>query len=537
MVSRSWTAALASGVFLAALALYLLTLAPTITWRFAGSDSGELASAAYTWGVAHPTGYPLWTLLGFLITRIPVADPAARTSFLSALCGAAAAALAALSVLRLTSALSPRPAPLLRILASAGAGLALASAPAFWSQSILTETYSLNALLIAVIVWLLAAGIGGRVSGVGPAPPSASSEISMTFVGHRTPKETGGGDADAHSAETDARPHPPRHPTLDTRHPPVYCLAFACGLALTNHSTAIFAVLAAAVAVWLRSRGKRPAPRTLVYSLLLFLAPLALYLLIPWRAAQHPAENWSDPQTLSRFLQLVSGAQYHYLLAWRDPIAALRSLPAIVRLFLGQFAWWGVPLAIYGLLAVAAADAPFAILSLSMLVLYTAFTAVYRAQGMERYLLPAYLIEAVLIGCGLAALAAELSVWARRRSLPPGAAAVLLSALVLLSVIPFAAYHFSSHNLRHDYAAYDYARSTLTVAAPHATIASDSDEHTFSLWYLQKVEHVRRDVQVVDTRLVKAGLTAREDAAPAGAGAAAPAAVCRDSRCLVRQEW
>ena len=443
-IPRRWLVALAGGVLLLSLALYFASLAPTITWRFSGSDSGELASAAYTWGVPHPTGYPLWTLLGFLITRLPFGDPAFRTNVLSAICGAAAAALVALAVVRLGDGLAVRVAPALRLIAAAGAGLALATAPAFWSQAILTEVYSLNALLIALIVWLLA--------GRSPLQPQGR-------------------------------------------------LALASGLALTNHSTAIFVITAAALAAFLRGRPRRLEVGALLRAGVLFLLPLSLYLLIPWRAAQHPAENWNDPQTLGRFLQLVTGAQYHYLLAWNDPIGSIKALPAIVRLFLGQFAWWGLPLALYGLLLVAEVDVPFAVFAVLSVLAYAGFTAVYRAEGAEYYLPPAYLIEAVLIGVGLVGLGAELTAWARRQQLAPRVASGLLALIVALSVIPFAAYHFPNQDLRHDFTAYDSALTTLAAAPQGATLFTNRDEDTFALWYLQKVKGYRRDVRVVDTRL------------------------------------
>lgn len=47
--------------------LYVLTQAPGLMY----TDTGELAAAAYTWGVAHPTGYPLFTLVAHVWTLLP----------------------------------------------------------------------------------------------------------------------------------------------------------------------------------------------------------------------------------------------------------------------------------------------------------------------------------------------------------------------------------------------------------------------------------------------------------------------------------
>ncbi|MBU1262241.1 DUF2723 domain-containing protein, partial [bacterium] len=49
--------------------VYLHTLTPTVGFH----DSGELITVAYTLGIAHPPGYPLYTLFGkVFITLIPI---------------------------------------------------------------------------------------------------------------------------------------------------------------------------------------------------------------------------------------------------------------------------------------------------------------------------------------------------------------------------------------------------------------------------------------------------------------------------------
>src|SRR5688572_14256891 len=73
---------------IAALTAYVLTLTDTVS----GGDSGELISVAYHVGVAHPPGYPLYTLLAKLTTLlVPLGGIAWRVSVFSALCDAAAA--------------------------------------------------------------------------------------------------------------------------------------------------------------------------------------------------------------------------------------------------------------------------------------------------------------------------------------------------------------------------------------------------------------------------------------------------------------
>jgi len=83
--SKSW---IGLAVFLASFSVYCLTLSRTV--RFV--DSGELAWVSYSLGIAHPTGYPLYTLLSHLFTFIPFFEPIVRINLFSALVTTASAA-------------------------------------------------------------------------------------------------------------------------------------------------------------------------------------------------------------------------------------------------------------------------------------------------------------------------------------------------------------------------------------------------------------------------------------------------------------
>ena len=48
------------------LIIYLFTVSPTVNFI----DSGELITAVHEPGVAHPPGYPLYTLLGYVVSNV-----------------------------------------------------------------------------------------------------------------------------------------------------------------------------------------------------------------------------------------------------------------------------------------------------------------------------------------------------------------------------------------------------------------------------------------------------------------------------------
>ena len=170
--SSSRTELLCAGaVFVVALLLYTLTLAPTVTLV----DSGELIVAARGLGVAHPPGFPLWVMLAHLASLLPFGNIAARINFSSALFAALACAMLTLVVAELLITASSFATPkrtskaaqqsrkredltgggFVIFAPAVGAGLLMAFSRTLWSYATITEVYALNALLILVVFFLV----------------------------------------------------------------------------------------------------------------------------------------------------------------------------------------------------------------------------------------------------------------------------------------------------------------------------------------------------------------------------------------------
>src|SRR3984893_15679573 len=134
---------------LAVLALYVMTLAPTTAmW-----DASEYITAAYTLGIPHPPGNPLFVLLGRVASLLPFGGVAMRVNLLAAVSSAGAAAIWFLVAERVLAQWSTARWPRL-----AGAGIAaLLSATAFtvWNQSVVNEkVYTVSLAFFAVVSWL-----------------------------------------------------------------------------------------------------------------------------------------------------------------------------------------------------------------------------------------------------------------------------------------------------------------------------------------------------------------------------------------------
>lgn len=134
-------------VALAAFGLYILTLAPSVM----PGDYAEFQLCAAVLGVPHPTGYPLYVLLGKLFTLLPFGDVAYRVNFSSAAYMAGAVGLLYSIALRLARFIKLESG---WWTAGIGAGL-FAVAPTVWSMSLVARSYALNALLVASVISFL----------------------------------------------------------------------------------------------------------------------------------------------------------------------------------------------------------------------------------------------------------------------------------------------------------------------------------------------------------------------------------------------
>ena len=139
-------------IFFSSLTIYLLTLAPDITWAHYGNDGGDLITAAVTLGTPHPSGYATYTLLGKLFSFVPLGTIAYRFNLFSALCMAGSATLLAATLLQFTDDKSGFDLPVV------AASLTYAFAPGIWKQAVITEVYALNLLCIALLLWTIASG-------------------------------------------------------------------------------------------------------------------------------------------------------------------------------------------------------------------------------------------------------------------------------------------------------------------------------------------------------------------------------------------
>jgi hypothetical protein len=352
---------------------------------------------------------------------------------------------------------------------AAVASLSLAFSGAFWSQAVIGEVYALNALFAALLLyglsrlrpdnrgWLIPALFGLLGLGLGNHPTLLL--LAPLLIGRLTGSDLRG----------------VRH-----AHGPDGSTPGRAGSSSPDPLTG--------EARW----------RLAGTSLAALCLGLAVYLVIPLRAATHPPVNWGAAATWPNLAWLVSGEPYRQFvfgLPWQFVPARLL---VELRLLADTFMGWGLPVGLLGLARLGRSDRSLAWSSLAAFGLLSLYAIGYDTTDSYVYLLPAWLLFALWLGWGLYALSEALRRVTRARWARSSLAGWGLLLLPLLAL----AWNLPGQNLSRDWEAYDYAQRSLELVAPQAVIVVESDPETFALWYARYGLAMRPDVAPVSTNLL-----------------------------------
>ena len=458
--SPAWAAFAAS---LLSFVAYLETLAPTVTFI----DSGELAAVTCTLGIAHPTGYPLFTLLGWLFSKLPVAsEEIVRLNIMAAFFCAVGVFFFYHLVYAVLTFISQRSGVIkLRkdgslstglIVASAGASLMLAFSETYWSQAVSIEVYSLHVLFLSLVMLLFV-----------KANLSESDAAATRGVTNTMPRGTWW--------------------TL---------FAFTLGLSFTNHMTSVllapgflflyFATQGNGAASW-----KRMALMTAP-----FLLGLSVYLYLPIRAAQSPLLNWGNTSTLERFLWHLSGKQYRVWIFSSTEVAG-RQLKYFLSGLPEEFAYIGIIAALIGLFTLWRGHRKLFVATLLLFLTCVLYSINYDIHDIDSYFLLAYVCVALWAGCGLLTMFSWITT---KTSLMMHMAAPLIIGGSLIPLV----FHHAETNESKNHLVEDYTMNMFASLDTNALILSFQWDYWISAsYYYQLVKGIRPDVAVVEKELLR----------------------------------
>lgn len=452
---------LSAALFVLTLIVYLSTLAPSVAYLF--DDSLEFQLLASRMAIAHPTGYPLYSLLIKVATFLPFGDAAYRVNLVSALSGAGAVAFTYLAARLLTARFMTAHNALGEILTRVPAVIAaliLAFGETFWSQAILAEVYALQALLTAFILWLVLRW-GNSYS------------------------------------------------SRETRRPSLVPIAFFAGLMLTHHRLSVLLYPALALYVLTCERAFLKQPRTLLKIALAFLLPLLLYLYLPIRGTVTSSLDGAYQNTPEGFLNWILGTAYTVFLS-QNPFKETRDAAYYIALFVNDISAWGLLVAFGGFIALfLRAWREWLLLALA-LIANLAFVLTYRVADINVFFTPTFIILALFVAAGLAGL-----LWLVYFALPNRAAAsaAFIGAIFFL-LIPLTLYreHYARVDLSNKTDVIAYGREVLSQSLPpNSTIIGILGEMSL-LRYLQDTQNLRADIETIAADQEQDRLKAIDDA-------------------------
>ncbi len=533
-------------VFVIAAVIYLMTMAPTMSFW----DCGEFIASSYIGGVPHPPGSPLFLLVGHIFSFIPFGDPGWRTNLISVITSGLTVMLTYLIIVHLVREwkgdLKEKSDWYLAIFSGVLGALTFAFTHSFWFNAVETEVYASSMLFTSLVVWLilvwatkadepgnerfllLIAYLVGLAIGVHLLNVLAIPFVALVFFYKRF--------------------------ELNTKNfiilmivtvlvilaiypgMVIYLPILALSVGFQGLAVIFLGVLAGSF--WAIRRHKHVS--ILIFtSVLLIMIGYSTFSMIYIRSNLDPAIDENDPETIERFVYYMKREQYgeHSVLdregVWRasenakqydnvwDFFWNYQIKKMYVRYFLWQFAGMGkdeksvdytqlfaLPL-LLGLIGIYwhfRRDPKYAFAVLALFFMTGLAIVLYLnqpdPQPRERdySYVGSFFAFSLWVGLGYAGIM-ELIKDSFKQKAERYRVAVFI---VLLLIVPvhMLAKNYDSHDRSGNYVAWDYSYNMLVSCEPNAILFTNGDNDTFPLWYLQEVEHIRKDVRIVNLSLL-----------------------------------
>ncbi len=454
-------------VFIISFVVYLQTMAPSVPFI----DGGELAASCSTLGICHPTGYPLFTMIGWLFAHLPIATRViVRLNMMSALFTAMGAAAMVYLVAEMFGhwfSFERAETPLtkkknvvlevsdlsnpsdLSVAIGIFAGLSAAFSETWWAQSNAIEVYPLHCFLVPIA-------------------------LTFFFRMLRLEKQSFGKNS--------------------------FLFALTLGLSFANHLTTVLLAPACLYLFFAISGLNTYSVKKVFRFIPAFALGLLPYLYFPIRSSQFPLMDWGHPTNLSSFFKHFSGGQYKIWMFTAE--APAKNWPYFWHEFPTEFSLVGFVLILIGLYALLVNNNKKHI-HLLIFVLLLFFGCLFYSINfdileIDPYFLIAYLACILMISFA----GAQLTQWLKERwkeSVPQ----IALILAVLFAIFEGVA-NYTHVDESGNYMVEDYAMNVLKNLPPHAIVFSTAWDFWLSgAFYYQLVEHIRPDVLVIDAAMLR----------------------------------
>ena len=439
------------------LVVYIFTANPDVGF----TDSGELAAVCTTLGVAHPTGYPLFTLLGHLWTMLPLPlSPILKLNYFAGFCTAISAfllfylvefflnnykssgsAIKTKHVKKSKHAESSLPVNLpenaITIIATTVA-LLYGFADTVWAQAVAIEVYSLQLIIFTASIWLFLR-----------AMHTGDRRILMLW-------------------------------------------GLILGLGFANHGTTILMAPAMLFMFFKRPNEKANFSlerwKTIGLLALPFILGLSLWLYLPLRSASLPEFNWGAVhRNWDKFWYHASGKQFQVWMFTGESIGT--NFKLFMKLIPFELGILGIVPFVVGILSAWKNSKSLLIFMMLLIVGCLFYSLNYSIHDIDTYFLLAFIGMLLFTSFGLLTIANKYPI-----------------TLPLFFILPLLAFgvNLKENNHANDYQVSEYTRIMVDNLAPNAIIISAQWDYWCSaFWYKQRVENYRTDVVLVEKELLR----------------------------------
>lgn len=444
--------------------VYILTLAPGVFFV----DSGELAVACIKLGIAHPTGYPLFTILGRVFSLIPSSEPIFILNFSSALFSSIAVLIFFYLVsffISLTDRfekINPKKKKknifipeTVNYMISFSSSLILAFSFSFWNTANSIEVYNLHKIFLALLLFTF-----------------IKSNYFELFS-KKSDSDTG------------------KYWIL---------FAFLAGLSFTNHLSTMFLAIGMIYLYFASNGFNKESFRRLLYLIPLFVLGLSPYIYLFLRAEYAPVA-WGYPHNWENFVRHISGKQFSvWMFSSSDTM--IKQFNHFIEVYPRELSVFVLIIIIMGLIELYRADIKLFLFTLLIFVFTVLYSINYDIYDIDSYFIAAFFISVLWSGMGIKFIFKWISNMNFQENMKKYVMYLIL--IFLPGFLLFTNYGKSDESKNHFVK--DYTFNVFNSAKQNSIIMSTQwDFWVSSSWYYQYVKGMRPDVMVVDKELFRRG--------------------------------
>ncbi|MBN1397013.1 MAG: DUF2723 domain-containing protein [Bacteroidetes bacterium] len=433
--------------------IYLTTMSRSIGF----TDSGELATVICTLGIAHPTGYPLFTLLGKLWMLVPFPfEEILRLNILSAFLTAVAVGIFYKTAFAFAVSINLFPRKNSKskelnsytILSPAIAALVLAFSSTFWSQSTSIEVFPLHLVLILLSVQLFINGLEEQLK-----LPNPFSRKLILF-------------------------------------------AYVLGLGFSNHMTAVL-LLPGFIYLFFTAFGfNKESFKRILLLVPVFLLGLSIYLYLPIRSSVKPLLDWGHPASIESFFWHVTGKQFRvWMFSSLDVVK--KQLSFFINNFTTEFNITALAFVLIGIIVLFKRSRRIALFLLILFFTTILYAANYDIFDINTYFLLSYIAAGWMAVYGIGFVLD----WAGSRQIGFKTAAIAIIAILPVGQVLF---NWNRVDQTKNFLPQRFTVNAFSNLEPNAVVlASQWDYFISPSLYYQFVRKERPDIIIIDKSLLQ----------------------------------